>query len=138
MRKASKILYLAGGIVSIVWAVAFLICGISCIVLGAIGEGYVDQIIAYISEHAPEVAEKLTPEMIAAFFGVAIGLGVVFLVETAVAAVGAVFAFKAHKEDKRWLAIINIVFGVLGVTIVPAVGAVFQLISDGKEEKKEE
>ena len=138
MKKASKILYLVGGIVAIVWSALFLIVGVLFIVLGSVGVGNIDAIMQYIAEQSPEFASKITPEMLEAVLGASIGFGVAMLVEVAINIVGALFAFRANKEDQRWLAIVNIVFGLLGVTIAPAVGGIFQLITEGKEEKKGE
>ncbi len=145
MKKATKILYIAGGAVGIVWAVCFLISAIMMFVVGGVGVGHEAEIIQYINENYPEIAGKFTPEMIEAFFAVAFTIGAVLIVFTVCAVASGVLSFIGNKKQNRVLAILNIVFGVLGVTIVPIVAGVFNLIVLGQEdenkqieEKKEE
>ena len=136
MRKASQILYLVGAIISIVWAAMFLLCGIAFIVLGAVCVGHEAEFIKQAVEQMPELEGKLTIEMVDAVIGSMIGCGVWFILEAGLCGVGSFFAFKANKEGSRGLAITNIVFGILGVTFVPAVGGVFNLIADQNEDNQ--
>ena len=131
MRKASQILYLVGGIIAIVCAVAFVIVGGVYVGIGAAGAANKDLVIEYIKQTQPGI--EITEELVIATCATLIATGVWFLIEVPFAALSAVFAFKARKEGTKKLAILNIVFGVLGVTIVPVVGAIFNLIANSQE-----
>ena len=136
MRKASQILYLVGAIISIVWAAMFLIFGITFIVLGGVCVGHEAEFLQKAIEEMPELEGKLTIEMVGAVIGTMIGCGVWFVLEAGLCGVGSFFAFKANKEGSRALAITNIVFGILGLTVAPLVGGVFNLIADQKEDNQ--
>ena len=119
MKKAAKILFLISGIVSLALAVLFLILGIVSLATG------VAAIVA-------STAEGLTEEQIAALVAsgsAAIGTGVWLLIEIAFAVVSAVVSFKARNTDKKPLFIVAIVFGALGMTVVPIVAGIFGLIA---------
>ena len=140
MKKASKILYLVGAILSILAALGFFFWGIASIVLGAIGASYsASDIYHWIVENAPELAESLNEKMIAEFFATAIVNGVIDVIWACCSVASAVLAFKARKEElpSRVLAILNIVFGVLGCGLANAVAGVFSLVIRAKEPQAE-
>ena len=141
MKKASKILYLVGAILSILGAVSLLFWGVASLVLGSIGASYDPaDIVNYINANYPEMAGTITVEAITAFMASAIAYGVTCIIFACFCVAGAVFAFKARKEEvpSRLVAIFNIVFGALGCGLPSVVAGIFSLIVRGQEEKKAE
>ena len=132
MRKASKIIYLVAAIVSIVFAVGYLICGIVMLVFPNIPE-VVEAIEAEIAKNPDLPADAL--EVFKAIF---ITYGVVFIITACCAGVNSFFAFKAHGQEKpsKSLNVLNIVFGVLGGVLVNVVAAIFAFVANGQEERR--
>ena len=132
MRKASKVLFLVGAILSIVSAVYYLVFGIIFVVIPN-----TDAFADFLAEAQkngttlPEGGEDVVR-------GVFIGLGVCFLLLTVFGGINSFFGFKAFKQAKpsRALNVLNIVFGVLASVFVNLVGAIFALIADGQEERR--
>lgn len=140
MKKASKILYLVGAILSILVALSFILLGVAYIVLGSIGASYNPaDIVNYINANYPELAGTITVEMITTFMATAITSGVIYLISSCFSIASAVFAFKARKEElpSKVVAILNIVFGILGCGLANAVAGVFSLVLRGREAKAE-
>ena len=133
MRKASKILFLIGGIVAIVAAVVWLIWGIVLFILPNT-EAFEEAIKQAMKEN-PDVSEEL---LRATLQGTLIGGGVSLIFETVCCALSSFFAFKAYKQEKpsTALCVLNIVFGALSVE-VNLVGAIFALIANGQDERRE-
>ena len=140
MKKASKILYLVGAILSILSALSLVILGVAYIVLGSIGASYNPQdIVDYVVKEVPDVASWFTVEYVTTFLATAIATGVVYLIFACFSVASAVFAFKARKDElpSRLVAIFNIVFGVLGCGLANAVAGVFSLVLRAREPQAE-
>ena len=137
MRKASQILFLVGGIMSLACALGYLISAIVFIVLGspALTQPLLDlynegKITTDISGTPEEIIHIL--QIIFMVFGICMIFPVVFSI------VSAVVAFKARKVQSRGLFIVNIVFAIMGGVIVNAVGGVLALIDSGKKRPENE
>ena len=132
MRKASKIIYLVAGIVSIVAAVAYLVWGIVLVVLPNT-DGF-HEIAQEIIKQNPDIPD-FTEDIVKGIF---IACGVCCLIACACAGVNSFLGFKAHKEDHptRALQVLNIVFGVLSGVEVNIAGSIFSFIADGQESRR--
>ena len=139
MRKASKILFLIGGIVSIVCAIYWLVFGIICTVIPNLPEFYDAFIESWNKNPQPGVTAD---EAYAAFKGVMIALGVLLYITVACAGVNSFFSFKAFNDTRKngkpttAINVLNIVFGVLGGVLVNIVGAIFAFVANGQEDRR--
>ena len=126
MRKASRILFLVGAIVSCVYAFCLLVVGVVLVVVPNT-EVFVE---AVVQEVGPEKLQAIQFVMI--FYGVLSLIGIPFC------GVNAFFGFKSFKEEKasKVLCILNIVFGALSVW-VNVVGGIFGLIANGQDRRRE-
>ena len=131
MKKASDILLLIGGIVAAVCIFAYLMCGVVFMILSMpfftpyLAEGIREGIV-----HTSMGDINMTPEEIAALIQLLfIIYAVVFYVITAFTVVSCIFAFRARKAQSSAMYILNIVFGVIGCTVVNTVGGVLGLIA---------
>lgn len=131
MRKASKILFLVGGILSFVNAFAFLIVTVTFIIIGSplLTQAFIDglesgQIHSDIAGTPEEVARIIQM----AFFFIGIG----YLFPAIFAIVSGIVALKARKVKSRTIYILNIIFGFMGGVVVNSVGGIFALIDSYK------
>lgn len=126
LKKAANILFLIGAIVAIVVGVCYLLTSITFLVLGT-SQAFRQAVIDGINSGA--VQSDFTPEEAADVLqAVFLALGIVFLVPTACSIPSCIFSFKARNTDKKAFFVLNIVFGILGSTIVNVVGGVFGLV----------
>ena len=132
MRKASKIIYLVGGILSIVAAVGFLITALIFVILPNT-EAFVEAYNRGIADGT--ISGNVT---LAEFQGVFAAISVPFFFWMAAAAINSVFSFIAFKKDRpsTSLAVLNIVFGVLSCVEVNIVASVFAFIANGQEDRR--
>lgn len=127
LKKAANILFLIGAIVAIVVGVCYLLTSVTFLVLGtsqALRQAIIDGINnGSIKTDLPNPEEAAT--ILQAAFLV---LGIIFLIPTACSIPSCIFSFKARNTDKKAFFVLNIVFGILGSTIVNVVGGVFGLV----------
>ena len=126
MRKASKILFLVGAIVSIVAGVVCLIAGLVLVILPNT-QDFVDAL----------VREGVTKDDIEVVQLTMILYGTMLLIGVPFCGVNSFFGFKAFRDEKSCTAlnVLNIIFGALTV-YVNMVGAIFALIANGQEERR--
>ena len=131
MKKATKILLTVGGVLEIVAGVGLIIAAIVCFILAS--PAFVD----FIRQLATEESKGATPEKIDQAMLIMqwalILSGVICAVIGVFGAIGSVITFKAQRADSRGLYIAALVFGILSGTTVASVGAVFGLVSSGRE-----
>ena len=133
MRKASKIIFLVAGIVSIVIAVNLLITGLIFVILPnteafkQVVQDFIDQ----AKEPVPADFEKVLK-------GLFIGLGVCFFCFMVFAGINSFLSFKAFREEKpaKPLCVLNIVFGVVSLCEINIVAAIFAFIANGQESRR--
>ena len=132
MRKASKIIYLVGGILSIVAAVGFLITALIFVIL--------PNTDAFVEAYNRGVADGTISANVtlAEFQGVFAAISVPFFFWMAAAIINSVFSFIASKKDRpsTSLAVLNIVFGVISCVEVNIVASVFAFIANGQEDRR--
>ena len=128
MRKASKILFLVGAIVSIVAGVVCLITGLILVILPNT-EAFMEAMIR----------EKVTQDDIEVVRLALVLYGTMCLIGVPFCGVNSFFGFKAFRAEKPCtsLNVLNIVFGALTI-YVNMVGAIFALIANGQEERRAE
>lgn len=122
MKRVKRILFLVGGILSIVMAASFFIVGLVFVVLGP-------TIGAYIAETDQQAADI--------FLGVYLSIGLVFVFVSVFGLINAILSFKAMNSNSKSLMVANIIFGILSDVIVNVVGGIigFILIDREKEDK---
>ena len=127
MKKAAKILYLIGGIYSIITAVTLMIIGIVFVVFAgasftsAIIEGIRSgEIRSSFSGSEAEVASQIQLMFMT--------IGLVFVFMASFGVVNSILSFKARNSANRKLFIANIVFSALSGVEVNLVGSIFALI----------
>lgn len=122
MKRVKRILFLVGGILSIVMAASFFIVGLVFVVLGP-------TIGAYMAETDQQAADI--------FLGVYLSIGLVFVFVSVFAIINAILSFKAMNSNSKSLMVANIIFGILSDVIVNVVGGIigFILIDREKEDK---
>ena len=136
MRKASRILFLVAGILSIVAAVTLLIIGIVCAVMGspamvdAIREGIKNgSIVVKGSSSDIELAIQI-------YQSTMLSTAVTMFVFMAFNIVNIVFSFIARKKQSKGVLILNIVFGALSCVEVNLVGGILGLIANARQPKE--
>ena len=133
MKKVSSILFLVGGIYSVVCAVIFLMLGGGFIVLS--GPAFTAYIVEGIKNGTINTTfEGITPEEIAAIVQalfVGYGIGMIFF--TVLSTVNAVVSFMARKSANKGMMIANIILGAVSCMVVNLVGGIFGLIALKKE-----
>lgn len=133
MRKVAKILYLAGGIVSIVVAACLFSCAVICVVFSL---PILEELAAEVYNHIPGA---VTIDMEDAVLAIRISLiitAVELLVFTVFSALNAVFSFKGRKVEEKSMFIKCIVFSVLGFNTLTLVASILSLIAHTREENK--
>ena len=135
MRKASKVLFLVGGIVSCVEALSYLIMGIVFIFLGASEDFKNDLLKNYsASDLVRDLGNGVTPaDAVQAIQAMYVALGVIFIIGIFISAVNAVLAFKARNSNNKVLFILNIVFGFISGCIINAIGGILAVASPSED-----
>ena len=130
MRKTSRILFLIGGIYSIVTAISYLIVAIVMFVLGS--DAFKEARIGLINEGSVKSDLPGTPEEIATALQIVYrAIGGTMMPWVALSVLSAIFAFKARGNNpSRALCVLNIVFSTVAGVIVNGVGGVFALIAE--------
>ena len=127
LKKAANILFLIGAIVAIVVGVCYLLTSVTFLVLGtsqAFRQAVIDGINSGSIKTDLPSPEEAANILQAAF----LALGIIFLIPAACSIPSCIFSFKARNTDKKAFFVLNIVFGILGSTIVNVVGGVFGLV----------
>ena len=137
MRRAARILFLIGMILSIVLAVSFFICGLAFVILGA-NPAFRQFIIESVENGSAQ--SSLPPEETANLIqGIFVGCGIPFFFISIFGIVNAVVSAKAKNgQPSRALCILNIVFGILSDVVVNVVGGVLCIIQDGKDARRKQ
>ena len=141
MRKATKIVLLIAGILSIVGAVGwligsmvYLICGVVAAAAaggsasGDIPEAIVNFIVDYAQSHGLNLEETASALL---------ATGIIYLVFAIFCIPAAILSFIARKKEAKGPYIACIVFGALSATGVALVGGVLGLIALAVEPKEE-
>ena len=127
LKKAANILFLIGAIVAIVVGVCYLLTSVVFLVLGT-SEAFRQAVIEAINSGSAKT-DLPSPEeaanVLQAFF---LTSGIILLVPAACSIPSCIFSFKARNSDNKAFFVLNIVFGILGSTIVNVVGGVFGLV----------
>ena len=139
MKKVSKILFLVGGIDSLVSSIALLVMGVLFIVFGSpamtatLQEWLQKGIEAGTASTDASSVEQAVMIMQVCFMST----GVMFVCMTGIAVAGGILSLKAFKEEQPRLPLLvaNVVFGVM-INTITLVGAIFGLIVDGKEQRR--
>lgn len=128
MKKASKILFLIGGIYSIVSAATFLLLAVMFIVIGilanpdVISEGLLNGTITSDVTNDPVELSNIVRLVMFINSGM-------FLLFMGLNTANAIVSFKAKNEDNKTLFVSNIVLGIISQTIINLVGGIFALIA---------
>ena len=126
LKKAANILFLIGAILAIVVGVCYLLTSVTFLVLGT-SQAFRQAVIDGINSGS--VQSDFTPEeaanLLQAFF---LTSGIVLLIPMACSIPSCIFSFKARNSDNKAFFVLNIVFGILGSTVVNVVGGVFGLV----------
>ena len=132
MRKASKILMLVAGIVSILVAIGLFITAIvllSCTLPDAkeaIIEGLQNGTITTTFQGTIDQKAEYIQALFAA-------LGVIFIIWAILAIVNSVVSFIGRGVQNKPMLIINIVFGFISCVEINLVGAILGLIANSRE-----
>lgn len=136
MKKASKILFLIGGILMIVAAIAYLAIGIVGLVAGALASSpnipeWVSKMITEIMSYSNCTKEVAIKSILT--------VGVLFTVEFVLAIPCAVLSFICSGRDRRPLALLIVAtaFGALAWNPLSLVGGVLGIVSWATVERKE-
>lgn len=147
MRKAAKIVLLVGGIFGILSLLGTLACLalVPVLALGGLAAGLapvaetlidllsdMDALMEWLPENAAAIAIPAVSGFVAA--GV---LATTLLVDAVLALATAITCFVGSKAKpaKKGIHIVNIVFGILGTSLLALVGGVLGLIAAIKEKK---
>ncbi|MCR5332866.1 MAG: hypothetical protein K6E11_02470 [Bacilli bacterium] len=133
MRKVAKILYLVGGIVSIVTAAGLFTCALVCIIFST---PILEEIAFDVYANMPGTATIPMDDAILALRIYFITIAVCLLIIMAFAIVIAVLSFKARKVENKGLFIKCIVFSILGSSTISLVASILSLIAHTREENK--
>lgn len=132
MRKASEILLLISGILSIIAAFGYLVSMIVFFVLGS--PSFTNIVIQGLEDGTIQTTIQGTPAEVAAFMQLTfMTLAIVFIFLLLFAVGSAIVAFLGKKKGGTALYILNIVFGLLSGTILNIVGGIIGLVA--KDEK---
>ena len=142
MKKASSIVLLISGILTILGLVAYLVLSIVHLAMGGFMVAVQNGTISY-----PDVPQSvwnfidsifgnhiINDERIAYMFT----RGGVYLVFALFCIPAAILAFAARNKNSTGLYVCCIVFGILSGTFLPVVGGVLGLIANGIENKQKE
>ena len=133
MRKVAKILFLVGGICSIVTAVSLFACAVVCIVFSTpVLETIADSLIEYVPENAAQGRDAAIIVLRSMFISTA----VVCLIWMVFSILNSVFSFKAWKQEDKGLFIKCIVFSALSGETLSLVAAILSLIAHMREGNK--
>lgn len=134
LRKISKILYLVGGIVSFVVAGLLLFSGITTIVLGSVPM-FRDYLADGIANGTITSTIQGTPTEIATYIQISVlATGIICLIIVLLSVANGILSLMARKTPTKYLAILNIVFGVLSDIGINIAASVLALIANKKEE----
>lgn len=135
MKKASKILFQIGGILSLVNIFNFLSGAVALIVCAVLlTPGHFEELI---NNGMLSVGTLTDPVLLSTLVvTVCIIMAVAYFITAICCVLNAVFSFKARKEEDKKLYVLNIVFGALSGNPLNIVGAILSIISQ-KEETKE-
>lgn len=127
MKKASDILLLIAGIVSIMAGIFYLVLMIVFFVLGSVDTSTIAQYIreGKINSSVNGTAEEQA-EVIKILFVV---LAIVFLFLTVFTVVNAVISFVGKARGTKGLYIANIVFGILSSVVLNLVGGILGVVA---------
>ncbi len=127
MKKASDICLIIGGVLAILNAIGFLVASIIMFVFAS--PAFKQMVIEGLQNGSINSSIPGTPEEVATALQVVfLGLGCGFLPFFLFAVLSAVFSFIAPKKGTNVFYVLNIVFGVIGASIVNTVGGVIGLL----------
>ena len=135
MKKASDIWLIIGGVLAILCAIGFLVSGIIMLVFAS--PQFKEMIIRGLEEGTIHTTLPGTPEQVATVVQQAFLIaGACFLPGFIFAVLSAVFSFLGPKKASNTIYILNIVFGVLGGSVVNTIGGVIGLLVPQNERKQ--
>ena len=136
MKKASKILFLIGGILTILGAIAFLGLAIVCIIAAGMSQSpdcpqWIQKLIVDICNDYHMTGE----EAVAAILTV----GIVFVVFFVLSIPAAILSFICSGKDKRPLPLLIVAtaFSLMAGSAVSTVGGILGIVSWSTVERKE-
>ncbi len=132
MKKAADILLIISGIISIVWAVGYLIAAIVFFILSSpqFGQYIIDGLNnGSIHSTIPGTPEQQVAAIQLAFLIV----GIVMAIALAFSIACAVFSFIGRNKRSTVSYVLIIMFSVLSGTIVGLVGSIFGLVSKDEQ-----
>lgn len=138
LRKISRVLYLVGAILSLVYSLTYFVGGIVFIVLGCLPQMKDALIEALQNGQMTTTFTGSLTEQAAAIQLVYIIVGVIFVLSVAILIVNAVLGFIGRAKDAKAISIMNIVVGVLAGVNFNVAGGILSLISKSLEKKNEE
>lgn len=135
MKKASKVLFLVGGIVTILAAIAFIILGIISLSAGVLATAadvpdFVKEIIAAIQKDYPSYTVQQIADLLKA-------VGAVFIVLFVLAIAAVVLSFICSSKEHRPLPLLIVAtaFAVVGGSPLSILGGIFGIINWAQERK---
>ena len=127
MKKVANILFLVGGIYSIVSVASLAIAGVFLLVFS--GTAFTATIVQGINDGTINSSFTGTPEQIAAAIQLMfLIMGICFVVIASFGIVNGILSLKARNTDKKELFIANIVFAFLSGVEINLVASIFALI----------
>jgi len=133
MRKASKVLFLIGGIVTILAAIAFIVLGILGMVVGGLATSpnapdFVKEIIAAIQKEYPAYSVQQIADLLKT-------VGAVFIVLFVFAIAAVVLSFICASKENRPLPLLIVasVFAIGGGSVLSVLGGIFGIINWAQE-----
>ena len=131
MKRAANILFLIGGIYSIVNGVTMLILGITFIIFSS--PAFYDMLYTAVSDGTIQSSFTGSVEMVVRQIQLMyMSMGIVFAFLGAFALPNAALSFAARKSKSKGLLIANIVFSFLSGVEVNAVGAILALVDNNR------
>ena len=137
MKKAANILLTIGGVFAIICAVSYLICGVVFIVLAS--PAFTQVLIEGVESGSvhTDFHGATTEEIVMLIQATFLAIGIMFMCFIPFAIADCVICFVGRAKQTKVLYILNIVFGVLGGTIVNTVGGVLGLVAKIKEGRRQ-
>ncbi len=133
MKRAANILYLIGGIYSIISVAALLIAGAVLLVFSS--SALTATLVKGIEEGTIHSDFTGSPEEIAAMIQIMfLSVGITLLVVSAIYVVAGIIALKGRNNDKKNYFVTNIVFGAITESPFILIASVFALIKGDTKE----
>ena len=129
MKRAANVLFLVSAIISIAWALSYLVLGILSLAGGANTDMLRSVIEQLINEGTIVLPKNVTiDDIVNVYSAYTITFGVCSLIAMGCSIANAVIGFKCRHQDKKAMFVLSIVFSALSATVVGIVAGIFALV----------